>query len=210
MEAKVKILFIDDDITFGRICTIILQEKGYEVFYQTTLNGAKACIAEAHPDIIVLDVEIGNQNGIEVAPEIKVIAPNVPVLFISSHTESHWVVQALEAGAVAYLKKPFHAEELIAYVERFAVQRPSQLRIGSLSLDTETRILFADDSTVIKHLSESEYKLVRLLLIHKNHIVGRGQIEMELWGNTEGNEQSTNNLIFKIQSYYKKVKCGKI
>lgn len=56
MEAKVKILFIDDDITFGRICTIILQEKGYEVFYQTTLNGAKACIAEAHPDIIVLDV----------------------------------------------------------------------------------------------------------------------------------------------------------
>lgn len=47
MEAKVKILFIDDDITFGRICTIILQEKGYEVFYQTTLNGAKACIAEA-------------------------------------------------------------------------------------------------------------------------------------------------------------------
>ena len=80
MEAKVKILFIDDDITFGRICTIILQEKGYEVFYQTTLNGAKACIAEAHPDIIVLDVEIGNQNGIEVAPEITVIAPNVPVL----------------------------------------------------------------------------------------------------------------------------------
>ena len=73
MEAKVKILFIDDDITFGRICTIILQEKGYEVFYQTTLNGAKACIAEAHPDIIVLDVEIGNQNGIEVAPEITVI-----------------------------------------------------------------------------------------------------------------------------------------
>mgnify|MGYP000104737087 CR=1 FL=1 len=184
MEAKVKILFIDDDITFGRICTIILQEK-----------------AEAHPDIIVLDVEIGNQNGIEVAPEITVIAPNVPVLFISSHTESHWVVQALEAGAVAYLKKPFHAEELIAYVERFAVQRPSQLRIGSLSLDTETRILFADDSTVIKHLSESEYKLVRLLLIHKNHIVGRGQIEMELWGNTEGNEQSTNNLIFKIRKY---------
>ena len=176
MEAKVKILFIDDDITFGRICTIILQEKGYEVFYQTTLNGAKACIAEAHPDIIVLDVEIGNQNGIEVAPEITVIAPNV-------------------------LKKPFHAEELIAYVERFAVQRPSQLRIGSLSLDTETRILFADDSTVIKHLSESEYKLVRLLLIHKNHIVGRGQIEMELWGNTEGNEQSTNNLIFKIRKY---------
>ena len=67
-------------------------------FIRPLLNGAKACIAEAHPDIIVLDVEIGNQNGIEVAPEITVIAPNVPVLFISSHTESHWVVQALGSG----------------------------------------------------------------------------------------------------------------
>lgn len=107
MEAKVKILFIDDDITFGRICTIILQEKGYEVFYQTTLNGAKACIAEAHPDIIVLDVEIGNQNGIEVAPEIKVIAPNVPVLFISSHTEAIGLYRLWKQVRWLILKSPF-------------------------------------------------------------------------------------------------------
>lgn len=108
MEEKIKILFLLMMIL--RLDVFVpssYRKKRLRSLYQTTLNGAKACITEAHPDIIVLDVEIGNQNGIEVAPEIKVIAPNVPVLFISSHTESHWVVQALEAGAMAYLKSPF-------------------------------------------------------------------------------------------------------
>lgn len=113
MGKKLKIFFIDDDIALGHICTRIMQEEGYEVLYQTSLNGAKACIVETHPDMIVLDVEIGNKNGIEAVPELKAIAPNTPILFISSHTNSQLVVQALSAGAVAYLKKPLEIDELI-------------------------------------------------------------------------------------------------
>ena len=56
MGKKLKIFFIDDDIALGHICTRIMQEEGYEVLYQTSLNGAKACIVETHPDMIVLDV----------------------------------------------------------------------------------------------------------------------------------------------------------
>ena len=111
MGKKLKIFFIDDDIALGHICTRIMQEEGYEVLYQTSLNGAKACIVETHPDMIVLDVEIGNKNGIEAVPELKAIAPNTPILFISSHTNSQLVVQALSAGAVAYLKKPLEIDE---------------------------------------------------------------------------------------------------
>ena len=85
MGKKLKIFFIDDDIALGHICTRIMQEEGYEVLYQTSLNGAKACIVETHPDMIVLDVEIGNKNGIEAVPELKAIAPNTPILFISSN-----------------------------------------------------------------------------------------------------------------------------
>ena len=92
MGKKLKIFFIDDDIALGHICTRIMQEEGYEVLYQTSLNGAKACIVETHPDMIVLDVEIGNKNGIEAVPELKAIAPNTPILFISSHTNSQLVV----------------------------------------------------------------------------------------------------------------------
>ena len=123
MGKKLKIFFIDDDIALGHICTRIMQEEGYEVLYQTSLNGAKACIVETHPDMIVLDVEIGNKNGIEAVPELKAIAPNTPILFISSHTNSQLVVQALSAGAVAYLKKPLEIDELIAYIEKHLTEK---------------------------------------------------------------------------------------
>lgn len=201
MEEKLKILFIDDDITFGHINTIILQEEGYEVFYQTSLNGVKSCILESHPNIIILDVKIGNKNGIEAVPELKAIAPNTPILFISSHTDSHWITLALKTGAVAYLKKPFDAEELIAYIKRYAIQHPYQLHIGSLLLDTETQILSTSDLKIIKQLSGAEYKLLKLLIAYKSQTVSRQQIETELWGNANGYEQGVNNLISKLRKY---------
>ena len=155
MGKKLKIFFIDDDIALGHICTRIMQEEGYEVLYQTSLNGAKACIVETHPDMIVLDVEIGNKNGIEAVPELKAIAPNTPILFISSHTNSQLVVQALSAGAVAYLKKPLEIDELIAYIKRYAISHPYQIKIGSLLLDTDTQLLCTKELRVIKQLSEA-------------------------------------------------------
>lgn len=160
----------------------IMQEEGYEVLYQTSLNGAKACIVETHPDMIVLDVEIGNKNGIEAVPELKAIAPNTPILFISSHTNSQLVVQALSAGAVAYLKKPLEIDELIAYIKRYAISHPYQIKIGSLLLDTDTQLLCTKELRVIKQLSEAEYKLLKLLVAYKEQLVERRQIEEELWG----------------------------
>ena len=189
MGKKLKFFFIDDDIALGHICTRIMQEEGYEVLYQTSLNGAKACIVETHPDMIVLDVEIGNKNGIEAVPELKAIAPNTPILFISSHTNSQLVVQALSAGAVAYLKKPLEIDELIAYIKRYAISHPYQIKIGSLLLDTDTQ------------LSEAEYKLLKLLVAYKEQLVERRQIEEELWGKVNGNEQGINNLISKLRKY---------
>lgn len=196
-----KFFFIDDDIALGHIYTMILQEEGYEVLYQTSLNGAKACIVETHPDMIVLDVEIGNKNGIEAVPELKAIAPNTPILFISSHTNSQLIVQALSAGAVAYLKKPFEIDELIAYIKRYAISHPYQIKIGSLLLDTDTQLLCTKELKVIKQLSEAEYKLLKLLVAYKEQLVERRQIEEELWGKANGNEQGINNLISKLRKY---------
>ena len=201
MGKKLKIFFIDDDIALGHICNRIMQEEGYEVLYQTSLNGAKACIVETHPDMIVLDVEIGNKNGIEAVPELKAIAPNTPILFISSHTNSQLVVQALSAGAVAYLKKPLEIDELIAYIKRYAISHPYQIKIGSLLLDTDTQLLCTKELRVIKQLSEAEYKLLKLLVAYKEQLVERRQIEEELWGKVNGNEQGINNLISKLRKY---------
>lgn len=201
MNEKIKVLFIDDDLFLGQIVTTTLQEKGYEVIYQNTLAGAKSTLSESQPDIIILDVEIGTGNGIEATPQLKAIAPDTPILFVSSHADSSTAIQALSAGAVNYLRKPFDIEELAAYINRFAKSQTYLINIGKLALNTKNRELIDENVRVIKLLSESEYKLLKLLTAYPNETVSREQIEKELWGEGFGNEQSLNNFVSKLRKY---------
>ena len=93
---KIKVLFIDDDIALGNVVTVALDSLGYETYYQTSLVAIRSVIKELCPDILILDVEIGQKNGIEATPELRLILPDIPILFVSSHTESSFVTQALD------------------------------------------------------------------------------------------------------------------
>lgn len=201
MDKKIRVLFIDDDLFLGQIVTTTLQKKGYEVMYQNSLAGAKSALAESHPDIMILDVEIGTGNGIEAAPQLRAIAPDIPILFVSSHTDSDTVIQAISAGAVNYLRKPFDIEELAVYIGRFAAPHNYLIAIGTLTLNTETRELLDKDAKVIKLLSESEYKLLKLLAGYPNETVSREQMGKEIWTENIPSEQSLNNFISKLRKY---------
>lgn len=128
MEKK-RILFIDDDMTLGTIVTLALNEAGYETYYQTSLTAITSVINELNPHLLLLDVEIGKDDGIDKALRLKALASDIPILFVSSHIESSKVARALRAGAVAYLKKPFELEELLAYVQHYASDTVAEIRI---------------------------------------------------------------------------------
>lgn len=198
---KVKVLFVDDDVALGYVVTLALNGAGYETHYQNSLTAIQTVIVELNPDIILLDVEIGHKDGIEVTPMLKRIAPEIPVLFVSSHVESSKVVKALEAGAMGYLKKPFEMEELLAYIGRYTtVFRPKGIEIGKLVLRVEENVLVKGEA-VIKQLSAFEGKLLKILALNINGIVSRAQIEQELWEGNPANEQSLNNYVAKIRKY---------
>lgn len=195
---EIKILFVDDDIIFSSIITTALKDEGYEVHYQSSLTGIATILNKFKPNIMVLDVEIGTNDSINYASELKMEAPETPILYISSHIESHEVARALQTGAVAYLKKPFDIEELIAYVNRYS--RPASnttIKIGSLELDIQTRTLF-QESKELKRLSKLEFSILKLLYRHKSEIVSYEKIE-GLWGDTGMNEHSLYNYIVKLR-----------
>ncbi len=197
----IKVLIIDDDIALGQIITMALNDNGYEAHYQTSLIAAKPTILEFNPNIIILDVEIGNRNGIDAAPEFREIAPETPILFISSHLESANVVRALNAGGVNYLKKPFEIEELLAYIKRFTDNSQNKSQGNKIGLfELEDHYLKKGDE-IVKRLTEFEYKLLKLLVSNPNQIIKREEIEAELWENTIASEQSINNFIAKLRRY---------
>lgn len=207
---KVKILIVDDDIVLGKIMTSALSSSGYQVHYQTSLTALKSIVMELHPDMIILDVEVGTKNGIDMTPELKLIAPDTPILFISSHTASSEAAKAIYAGGVAYLKKPFEIEELLAYIERHTTaQHCDNPQIGSFTLHIEDSLLMKGNE-IVEKLTLSESKLIQLLILHVNQTVSRKEMEQTIWENGYANEQSLNNFIAKIRKYLSEDKSIKL
>lgn len=195
----IKVLLVDDDVMLSSIITAVLKDEGYEVHYQSSLTGITTILNEFKPDIMVLDVEIGTSDSIDNASELKIGSSWYShFYYISSHTESHEVARALKSGAVAYLKKPFSVEELIAYVDRHAHPVSNAIiKIGSLELDIQTRTLY-QASKELKRLSKLEFSLLKLLYSHKGEIVSYEKIE-ELWEDAIMNEHSLYNYIVKLR-----------
>lgn len=209
MMEKRKVLFVDDDIVLGNIATLALNQVGYEVHFQTSLCGIVEVLHELSPDIIILDVEIGNKNGIATAPGLMTKAPGTPILFISSHTDVDYVVKSMQLGAVGYLKKPFDVKELIAYVERFAPLNNNQhkdfITIGDFRLLYNESVL-VQNGVEIKRLTPFECKLLFLLANRQNKVVTREKIEEELWGSDAvgSSEYSLNNYIIRLRKLFPK------
>lgn len=202
-----KILLVDDDIDLGGFIDMALTSLGYEVHFQNSLLGINAVIGEFSPGVIVLDVEIGKQNGIEEAENILKYYPNIPVIFISSHSQIENISKGLSAGGVCFLKKPFDIQELEAYIHRFSYDNPQEnvISIGMYSLElTNQKLIFKEE--VIKHLSPMEKNGLLLLIKNVNKVVKREEFSKELWGDefSSANEAALNNLISKLRGMIKK------
>lgn len=117
---EIRVLIVDDDATLGATLTLGLDTLGMQPSYQTSLAGLQSVVQSINPNIIILDVEIGEDNGIDQMQQLKLYAPNIPVIFMSSHADVGYLTRAMGEGAVNYLKKPFEMEELAAYIQRFA------------------------------------------------------------------------------------------
>lgn len=197
---KLKVLLIDDDTLFGNIVTSFLTEKGFEVLYLNSLMAVTTIISQFCPDIILLDVEVGNDDGVSAIPNIQIVSHETPIMVMSSHTEGSDIYRALKKGVINYLSKPINLELLPAYIERYArIGESVFISIGDCELNLDTRELFVKDA-LLKILTHREFDLLKILILHKNAVVTFEQIK-ETWGDmTMSDEHTIYNYIRKVRS----------
>ena len=139
--APVRILVAEDEAIIRLDLVEMLKEAGYEVVGQAT-NGIEAIelAKQKLPDIAILDVKMPEMDGITAAEQIIDIAP---VLMLTAFSQRELVERARDAGAMAYVVKPFGISDLIPAIE-IAVSRHRQLKalqqeVGDLQERLETR-----------------------------------------------------------------------
>lgn len=201
-----KVIVVDDDTHLGNLISMELTADGYKVHYQNSLTGIKGIIESFEPSILVLDVEIGEDDGITSATDILETYPLMPILFISSHIDIDDIKRGVSGGGVGYIRKPFDMEELKVYIERFALSKKDKspfTEIGSYSLNLETRDLL-HKGVFITQLSFLEFNGLQLLLQNQNKTVDYKDISIKLWDKKyPETEASMNNLISKLRKLLK-------
>ena len=200
MTKQIKVLFVDDDTTLGSMVSQGLTFLGYSVHYQSSMIALESIINEFQPNIIILDVEIGDKDGIDDSSRIRALFPNTPIIFVSSHIEASYVERALESGGTTYLKKPLDISELAAYVKRYAVTKSdTNVSAGLFSLNLASRVLLNSENNDSTILNKKESELLNLLITNANNVVSRETIIAEIWNGDYSSEQVLNNYISRLR-----------
>ena len=113
-----RILVVDDDPDIREVIKDRLQSLGYDV---STASDGVECIAllsKQVPDLILLDIEMPNMNGLDALGEIRRREIDVPVLMITAYGTVERAVQAMKAGAYDFIPKPFEPDHLLMTVQR--------------------------------------------------------------------------------------------
>ncbi|MFI3315028.1 MAG: response regulator transcription factor [Rikenellaceae bacterium] len=198
------ILLIDDDMAIGSLLSIALQENGFNVHFQSSMSRILEVIKDFKPNLIILDVEVGDKNSIDSLPEILKVSNSTPVIFISSHHESELIVDAVSGGGLLYLKKPFSPSELIVYAERYCCDNINNkvMHFGDCALDVLRRYLTTPPhGSPAFRLGRTELKVLRALILAEGEVVSRDDIVESSFEVDIVSDQSVNNIICRLRQY---------
>ncbi len=112
---KKRILVVDDD-NMNLTRTKIILGKEYDVLTVDSGLDALTTLKNEKVDMVLLDIDMPGMNGIETFERMKGFADDIPVIFLTASGLEEDVVSAIKLGAVNYLKKPFHPQELMKRV----------------------------------------------------------------------------------------------
>ena len=180
-----KVLIVDDDSRFRRAMRKVLISEGYEVTEAPSGQRALETLRHSRQDVVLLDMVMPGLSGPAACRALRE-ASDVPIVVVSVRSLERDKIAALDAGADAYVTKPFSLPELLARV-RAALRRmpldegvPQILHLGDLEVNFATRRVVAGGREI--HLNRKEFELLQYLASHSNTCLSHGGLLEAVWG----------------------------
>ena len=179
-----KIMIVDDDLNICEIVQAYCEREGFISTYSHSGAEAMKLLALFEPDLIVLDVMLANENGIDWCRKARSYR-DVPIVFLSSHEEDEIKISALSDGGDDYVTKPFSPGVLMAkikaHLRRVSTGRKEQLlELPGLTLDYYSQTVSLGSKSV--YLSKKEFSLLSYMAQNANRIVTVDELFQLIWG----------------------------
>ncbi len=183
-----KILVVDDESDILDLLKYNLTKEGYQV--KTSLDGIKGLeIAKSFkPDLIILDIMMPKQDGVETCRQIREVPDlaNVYVIFLTARSEEYSEIAAFETGADDYLTKPIKPRALISRINAFfrrnskKAKENDRIAIDTLEIDKSSFTVKLDGEVV--NLPKKEFELLYFLAQNPGKVYNREELLRNIWG----------------------------
>ena len=205
------ILIIEDDAAIRQELKLLLENALYQVTVLTEFHHVVEDILQMEPDLILLDVNLPQQSGFEICKSVRKTS-DVPIIFLTSRTDSMDELSGMLQGGDDYITKPFDNQELLVRIE--AVLRRFQksttpnnskiLRFKDLSLDTEAMEAKIRNTPIT--LTRYEYLILQLLMSSPSKVFTKNNIFESVWNeNFIGDDNAINVHIGNLRKKFAKV-----
>lgn len=190
------ILLVEDDALVASGIIAGLRLHAMTVDYVTTSKAAQSLLQLSHFDIVVLDLGLPDEDGMDLLNRLRNLGSDLPILVLTARDAIEHRVAGLQAGADDYLLKPFDLNELVARLHvlrrRMAGRSTNLIRHGVLCFDAASLEVTLDGVRV--ELSRRELALLQALLAQPKRVLTVEQVKDSLYGFEESVESNVVNV----------------
>jgi len=182
-----KILVVDDEKDILELLEYNLRKEGYEVKTSTDGTESVAIAKKFRPDIILLDIMMPGQDGIETCRQLREVPElsDVYILFLTARAEEYSEIAAFETGADDYIVKPIKPRALASRINaQFRRQKEkvksNSITIGDLTIDRSSYVVNASGKQLV--LPKKEFELLYFLAQNPDKVFSRDDLLANIWG----------------------------
>lgn len=182
MTAAKRILIVEDEPAIADTLIYVLNQSGYQTEHVGLLQTALSRLQTASFALAILDVGLPDGNGFDLCRQLRRFS-DIPVIFLTAHSDEIDRIVGLEIGADDYVTKPFSPREVAARVgvilRRLGTSNPTPAPNTPFDLDSQTgRIRFCGH---LLDLTRYEFLLLKLFIEHPERIFSREQLLERIW-----------------------------
>ena len=191
---KTSVLLVEDDVDLRNTISESLNAVDYKVYAAKKSVEGLDFFKKYDIDVCILDIEMTGIDGFALAAQIRILNPDVPMIFLTSKGLLVNILKDFEYGVDDYLTKPFTNEELLlrikAVMRRVEKKDPftytlsgDKINIGRFVFDAKNMLLILDGQE--QPLTRKEAALLKVLYDNKNELVTRKKVLKMIWGNND-------------------------
>ncbi len=207
-----EILIVEDDADIQKILSMNLSLEGFAYTIASTGMDAIKKVREKTPDLILLDIQLPDMNGIDLCQQLREMTA-VPILYVTCNNEDKEKILAFAMGGDDYIEKPFNSRVLIArikaHLRRNSINHnqntlKKQITFDDIVIDLSAREVKRNGQVI--ELTAKEFELLTFFAQHPNQVFSAEQLLNQIWGYDSFSEKSTiivhiSNLRKKIEDY---------